>query len=396
MNKRLKEFITIFITLIIVLGLSTSISFGISDVTIKDYNTIPTLTQGQSYSIHGLIESKKKMNRVEIGVVNASTNKWVIHYDKKINTDNYSILKADTSIKFGTLKVGTYKYRIYAHSNGKVYTLLNQSFIVKAKPAPVPPKPTDLKTVSEQQTFLNRVNKGDIHGDLIVDGERGARTIASIKIFQQIEGLTVDGVWGKATEAASNKTIVVTKKRMAVNWACSVANDNSFAYGTGQRAHRSGCYVCQTNTGSRMKKKERKGEPHYVDGGHTYEKTYCCNTFITAAYAHGAGDATIYKICHRGSCCGMSPKEWEKSPYFKRIGKTNQVPYSQLQMGDVLMSDAPSKGYATHVWMHIGHGRFVEASNGSWKSISIAVKDGAKSKYKLYSSDKGYIVRYSK
>ena len=371
---------------------TTSICFGASDVVIKDYNTVPTLTQGQSYSIHGTIESNTQMSRVEIGVVNAD-NKWVTKYDKNINANKFSINTADSYVKFGTLGVGTYKYRIYAHANKKVYTLLNQQFVVKAKPIKI-------KTVKEQQQFLNKVNVGSIIGTLVVDGEAGSKTIASIKIFQQIEGLTVDGVWGKATEAASNKSIVVTKKRMAVNWACSVANDNSFAYGTGQRAHRSGCYFCQTNTGNRRWKKERSGEPHivYDSNGkpHTYEKTYCCNTFITAAYAHGAKDAKAYDWCHAGSCWGMTPKEWERSPYFKRVGKTNKVPYSELQMGDVIMSNAPSKGWAHHVWIHIGHGRFAEASNGSWKSTSIAVKDGAKKKYSLYQSDTGYVVRYSK
>lgn len=74
------------------------------------------------------------MNRVEIGVVNAKTNKWTIRYDKKISAKTFSISKADKYIKFGTLKTGTYKYRIYAHVGKKVYTLLNQQFVVKAKP----------------------------------------------------------------------------------------------------------------------------------------------------------------------------------------------------------------------------------------------------------------------
>ena len=64
---------------------TTSICFGASVVTIKNYNTIPTLTQGQSYSIHGTIESNTKMSRVEIGVVNAN-NKWVTKYDKKFTS----------------------------------------------------------------------------------------------------------------------------------------------------------------------------------------------------------------------------------------------------------------------------------------------------------------------
>lgn len=386
MNKRLSKFITIFITLIVTLGLSTSISFGANNVTIKDYNKVPTLTVGQSYTIYGLIESKSKMNRVEVGVVNAKTNKWTTKYDKKISSDYFSISKADPYVKFGKLSAGTYKYRIYAHSGKRVYTVLNQQFIVKAKPS-------KKKSVKEQQAFLNKVNVGTIQGKIAVDGEKGSQTTRAIKLFQQVEGLEVDGVWGTKTESASNKSISVTGKRKAVNWACSVANDNSFTYGTGQRAHRSGCYFCKTNTGDRKWKKEKRGEPHKVNG-HTYTKTYCCNPFITAAYAHGAGDAKTLAICKAGTSYGMSPSDWERSPNFKRVGRAKNYPYSKLIAGDVIMIDTDS---TNHVWMYIGHGRMVEAGYEGWGAGTIAVKGGAQNRYNSYAkSNTCYVVRYYK
>lgn len=387
------------LAMFIILILNTSTASAASDVQLKDYNTIPTLTQGQSYSIHGLIESKNKMSRVEIGVVDPKVNKWVIRYDQKINTDNFSILKADTTIKFGTLKPGTYKYRIYAHVGKKVYTLLNQQFIVKSKTPPKPP--TDIKTVKEQQEFLNKVNEGDYRGKIAVDGKSGSATIASIKIFQQIEGLEVDGKWGVKTEAASRKSIVVNGKRKAMNWACSIANDNSFAYGAGPRAHRSGCYVCQTNTGPRKSKKEKKGEPHivYDKNGkqHTYTKTYCCNPFVMAAYAHGAKDAKALAWCRAGSSWGMTCKEWKQSPYFHTVGACSKVPYSELKAGDVILSNQNTNGWRHHVWMYIGNGRYVEASYGNWSAGSIAVRGNAKNNYASYQKHTGcYVMRYSK
>lgn len=387
----MKRFITTIGILIVALGLGASVSFGASDVVIKDYNMVPTLTAGQSYSIHGTITSRSKMSRVEIGVVNAKTNKWAIKYDKNINANSYNISNADSHVKFGTLQAGTYKYRIYAHVNKRVYTLLNQQFIVKAKP---------IKSVKEQQEFLNKVNVGSIIGTLAVDGQKGAKTTASIKIFQQIEGLEVDGIWGAKTEAASNKSIKVNGARKAMNWACSVANDNSFAYGTGKRAHRSGCYFCKTNTGTRKYKKEKKGEPHYVKDSngkkHTYEKTYCCNTFITAAYAHGAKDSKTYNYCHAGGCFGMTPAEWERSKNFKRVGKAKSVAYSKLVAGDVIINKKSAQA-PHHVWMYIGHGRIVEASGGTWSAKSISVKNNAKSKYAKYQkSNTCYVMRYTK
>lgn len=394
MDKRLSKFITILITLIVTLGLSTSISFGANKVTIKDYNKVPTLTVGQSYSIYGLIESKSKMNRVEIGVVNVKTNKWVTKYDKKIKSDYFSISKADPYVKFGKLSVGTYKYRIYAHSGKKVYTVLNQQFTVQAKPS-------KKKSVKEQQAFLNKVNVGTIQGKIAVDGKKGSQTTKAIKLFQQVQGLDVDGVWGAKTESASNKTIKITKKRMAVNWACSVANDNSFAYGVGKRAHRSGCYFCKTNTGNRKWNKERKGEPHIVKDSsgkkHTYAKTYCCNTFITAAYAHGAQDSVVYKVCHNGRCLGMTCKEWKRSPNFSTLGACKNVPYSKLVAGDVILSNTNTNKWLHHVWMYVGNGRYVEATGGTWKASSIVVKNNAKTNYARYQKHKGtYVMRYSK
>ena len=392
----MKRLILKTILVLTILIFSTSIASAASDVQLKDYNTIPTLTQGQSYSIHGLIESKNKMSRVEIGVVDPKVNKWVIRYDQKINTDNFSILKADSTIKFGTLKVGTYKYRIYAHMNGKVYTLLNQQFTVKPKPQP------PIKSVKEQQAFLNKVNQGSIIGTLAVDGKAGPATIASIKIFQQIEGLDADGKWGQKTEAASRKSITVNGRRKACNWACSVANDNSFAYGTGSRAHRSGCYFCQTNTGNRKWKKERSGEPHtvYDSNGkpHTYTKTYCCNPFIMAAYAHGANDAKALTWCKAGASFGMSPGEWEQSPNFKRVGKCSNVPPSKMLAGDVIVSNGQKGGKFHHVLMYIGNNRYVQAASGSWSADSIEVCGGFTNHYnKYYAKYNGtYVVRYSK
>ena len=381
----MKKFCSRLFLVFVIFIFSFTMCYGASAVELKNYNTVPTLTVGQSYSIHGLIKSKQKISRVEIGVVDPKVNKWIIHYDKKINVNSFNISKADTSIKFGTLKAGTYKYRIYAHSNKKVYTLLNQTFVVKPKPQP---KPATIKTVKEQQEFLNKVNEGSIIGKLVVDGKVGPQTIASIKIFQQIEGLEVDGVWGKNTNNASIKNIKVDGKRKAMNWACSVANDNSFAYGSGSRAHRSGCYFCKTNTGDRKWKKEKNGEPHYVKDSkgnkHTYEKTYCCNPFITAAYAHGAKDEKLLSICRSGHSCGMAPSSWTRSKNFKVVGKAKSVPFSKLKAGDVIISDSSNGGKFHHVWMYIGHNRCVEATGGNWSASSIEVGGGVKSSYEKY------------
>lgn len=258
--------------------------------------------------------------------------------------------------------------------------------------------------VKKLQKALNWANNGRIVDNLVVDGEIGPLTISAISFFQEINHLTIDGEFGPKS-LNTLKDLDLTGAVKACNWAVSVSKDNRFSYGAGQRAHRSGCYFCQTNTGPRKKKKEQKGEPHVVKdskgNGHTYTMTYCCNTFITAAYAHGAKDAKTLAVCKAGSCFGMNPSEWEKSPNFKRVGKSKDVPFSKLKRGDVIINNGSADG-PHHVWMYLGADRYVEATSlgggdKSWSADSIKAKNGAKSKFTRYKKyPKSYVVRYTK
>lgn len=254
--------------------------------------------------------------------------------------------------------------------------------------------------VKRLQTLLNVINSGSIV-TLKVDGDFGASTEDAVCLMQTACLIKVDGQFGSSSLASAKKT-KITSIRKAVNWTISVAMDDSFAYGSGDRAHRSGCYFCKTNTGDRMKKKERKGEPHYVTDSkgkkHTYEKTYCCNPFITAAYAHGTKDKTLYDICHAGKSCGMAPADWKKGGAFSTVGTCKKVKFESLKPGDVILSDSSKGAKYHHVWMYIGGDRYVEASGGTWSANSIAVKLGAKNYYnKYYAKYNGTnVVRYSK
>lgn len=253
--------------------------------------------------------------------------------------------------------------------------------------------------VKKLQKALNWANSGTIVAALKVDGECGVLTERAVSFFEEIHHKTIDGEFGKVC-LATLKALDVTGAWRACNWAVSVAKDNRFTYGVGQRAHRSGCYFCQTNTGPRKKLKEKKGEPHVIKdkngNGHTYERTYCCNTFATAAYAHGAKDKKIYAICHSGHCCGMTPSSWKQSPNFKTVGKAKNVDFSKLKAGDVIINDKAVKGVTHHVWIYLGGDKLVEASNGTWNANSISSKYGAKKRYTAYQkSNTCYVMRYT-
>lgn len=248
------------------------------------------------------------------------------------------------------------------------------------------------------QRKLNKHNEGAfiVLPKLTVDGEWGPKTDEHVKLFQTARCLTVDKEVGEKTLKKLN-TCTTDATMKAVNFACAIAQDNSFAYGAGDRAHRVGCYFCETNVGPVEKNKERKGEAHYVKDSngnkHTYAKTYCCNTFITAAYAHGAKDPDILKICKRGSCCGMTPSSW---PNFRNVGACKKVPFSKLKPGDVIVSHKDHGAKFHHVWMYVGKNRFVHAAISNWSAKSIAVLSGAESMYKKsYAKYDGtYVLRY--
>ena len=175
---------------------------------------------------------------------------------------------------------------------------------------------------------------------------------------------------------AEKKTYAITKEAMsnkeavdeACKWAEMIAADDSFTYGAGKRAHRYGCYFCGTNVGPNLNKKGKS-----LVNGHSYEKTYCCNPFVHAAFAHGAGDPAMLKACQRGGGVSMSAKSYTRYGHWKNMGK---ISYGSLKRGDVLV--CPS-----HVALYVGNGKIAQAADndGAWTANSIRVNGMGKSKY---------------
>ena len=159
----------------------------------------------------------------------------------------------------------------------------------------------------------------------------------------------------------------------AVQWGIDIAADDSFTYGAGQRAHRYGCYFCQTNVGPR-KNLKGKGKVN----GHSYEKTYCCNPFVHACYAHGAGDPRMLEACRDGHGIAMTVKSFTRYGHWKSCGKVSK---KNLRRGDVLVR-------SNHVMMYIGNGQIVQASGGGWDAGSIQVTNLGGRKY-------SFVMRYT-
>ena len=156
-----------------------------------------------------------------------------------------------------------------------------------------------------------------------------------------------------------------------IKFALWIAGDNNFHYGHGKEAHHNGCYFC----GTQPKSKKNAG---IVD----WKKTYCCNPFVTAAWAHGGCVPAALKLCRLGSSWTFSKgKGYDASKLFDNLGKPSK---KNLKKGYVLCSD-------THVALYIGDGKIVEAAHGddnkrhseSWNS-SIRVTTLTDSRYNSF------------
>ena len=157
-------------------------------------------------------------------------------------------------------------------------------------------------------------------------------------------------------------------------WARKIANDNSFHYGNGLHSHHNGCYFCGTQPKSKQK---------YVK---QWQKTYCCNPFVTAAYAHGGNEAFMLDLCKHGKSY-MAP-EFKKCELFANLGHPKQA---DLKVGDVLCT-------TTHVAIYLGNNKLAEActtddgkpGSTSWNK-SIAVNSLTTKRYKGFKSVFRYI-----
>ena len=125
-----------------------------------------------------------------------------------------------------------------------------------------------------------------------------------------------------------------------IEWAKWIAGDNNFHYGKGDKAHHNGCYFCGTQPAS---KKSLKG----------WERTYCCNPFVHAAWAHGGCVPTAHNMCLQGKSWdfGTGSGSYHKCSLFNNLGKPAQ---SKLKAGDVLCNNS-------HVALYLGNGKIAEA-----------------------------------
>ena len=124
----------------VMMSLALICSLAVTDVHAASSNKItlkkivaPTnIDLGKSFSVKGKIKAKKKISKVTIGIYSCKAKKYKYKYTKTgINKKSFNIKKADSKLKFGKLKAGTYYYIINVKlKGGKTKKVLKQKFVV--------------------------------------------------------------------------------------------------------------------------------------------------------------------------------------------------------------------------------------------------------------------------
>ena len=390
----------------------------------KRVSAVPKL-ETPSFQVSGFYEGIQ----LDVGAVSGATG-YKVKRDGEFLTDKRSYLDEDTVIG----ESHEYSVVAYREANGKTYksdvngnkTAARQEINVKLNGANKVENPHfkgysySIRGSIDSTTYIKKVEIGvtnEIDGEWASDTTHYKKSKVNKRSFS-LSGAADNAVrFGTLAEGTYYYTIiatltdgsvwelrhqkfevipepepvypasVTTGAKNAIKWAKQIANDDSFTYGKGSRSHHGGCYYCGTNVNGPKKAKK----------GSKWEKTYCCNPFIFAAYAHGAKDPAILKACKRGECGGMTPKDWIKYGCFAKVGQCKKVAFSKLLPGDVILSDKKKKGQWHHVIMYIGDDRYVDAGWEGWGSNTIGIRSGMKETYKKhfkkYSSC--YVMRYT-
>ena len=179
----------------------------------------------------------------------------------------------------------------------------------------------------------------------------------------------------EATQPAAKPKTAAEGRAAAVAWARQIAADDRFTYGATPYSRPNGCYFCHTNGGKKKRAKKTKWANGY--NGKTWSRTYCCNPFVHACYAHGAQHPRMLKACRNMNAIDMGKSSYKKMGCFKNLGKPS---FSKLTAGDIFVG-------SNHVWLYCGGNELAEATSlggkaKSWSADSIRVTGGAKKRYK--------------
>ena len=101
--------------------------------TSSDFTKIQsTIIKGQSCVVKGTIACTHKIKKVRVGVKN-SKKSWVSGVYttiKDVNSKTFDLLRADSAVKFGKLKAGSYSFCVQVNANNEWHSVTSQKFKV--------------------------------------------------------------------------------------------------------------------------------------------------------------------------------------------------------------------------------------------------------------------------
>lgn len=420
MSKRTKKVFSvlmIMIMMISVVSIQTDSTYAAGPrVRIKGAKYPTSITKGKKYTVKGKIVSKKKIKRVEIGIVKASTNKWTKYKynNKKVKAKSFNIKKAAKKLKFNKLAAGDYYYRIYVHTKRKPQLLLNEKFTVNKKVKKTVSNDKDNVVISDYNypTNYNVGSSYDLKGKISCNNtikrvEVGVVVTATNKWTQyKYDNKKVDAKSFDIADADSTlkfgglpagsftyriyvhtengPTLVLNspftvnptdKPQQAINWAAAIAADDQYTYGKGY----GGFFTCCVCAGKTAKKADAK---------------FTCMPFLAAAYAHGTGNPNLMNNGrHIMNLNDDNFKGTLGGAWFK-IGLCKDLTIDDLMPGDVIIKWC-DKNENGHSWMYGGGDSIIEAVPSDIRVLDT----GAAGKLKKYGSSEGtpsknYVMRY--
>ena len=109
---------------------STNVS---STMKISDASRPVSIIVGNTFGVIGVVESNYRIKHVNVSITNSSGKK-VISKTARPNTWAYNLSGLDYQVRFGTLPIGSYTYRVTATDEKKSSTLVKSNFKVTGKP----------------------------------------------------------------------------------------------------------------------------------------------------------------------------------------------------------------------------------------------------------------------
>lgn len=456
MSKTTKRIAGILMTLVMMVSIvnfqAVSTYAASAKVSLQGANQPTTITAGSKFNVKGKIVSNKKIKRVEIGIVKASTNKWTKYkYDKKkVNAKTFKITKAASKLKFQKLSAGDYYYRIYVHTSSGVKTVLNKKFTVKKKAtaaAAAPsntPAPSNNTSTASNNTFENIVET--IVNFLTGTGQNNIK-LTSYNCPVKYNVGTQFNVKGRITSEDTIKRVEIGIVVTATNKWSEYKYDNASVYSNtfdvgaaastlrfdklppGKFTYRiyahtdNGVAVVlnrqfEVNATNTPQKAINWAKAIAADNKYTYGKGYgeysqccvcagktskasdaqfTCMPFLAAAYAHGTGNLDLLNKGKKGfHYMHLNDKNFANNiggVWFK-VGLCKDLKIEDLLPGDVIIkwSDNDSTG---HAWMYGGGDSIIEAVPADIRVLDT----GAAAKLKRYGSTEGtpsknYVMRF--